>query len=150
MPSTDVPADELGPVDILVVAFPDGRPHPEGFDLLLGLADKGTIQILDVEFVVTDADGARTVPATDLEAEGFDAELWAGASSGLLDDEDLAAVGADLEAGELAAVVLVEERWLLGVVDAWRSGGARLLADGGVPVHDLIEALDAAEQHERN
>lgn len=146
MPTPDAPADELGPVDVLVVAFPDGRPHPEGFDLLLGLADKGTIQVLDVEFVVSDADGIHTVPATDLEADGFDGELWAGASSGLLDDEDIAAVGADLGEGELAAVVLIEERWLLGVVDAWRSGGARLLADGGVPVQDLIDALDAAEQ----
>lgn len=138
--------DMLGPVDVMVVAFPDGVPHAEGFDALLGMADSGSIQILDVEFVTKDAGGARRIPATELTATGFDAELWAGANSGLLDDDDVASAGADLAEGELAAVILVEERWVLGLVDAWSRSGARLLADGGVPADDLLAALDAAEQ----
>jgi len=141
-----VPEDELGPVDVVAVAFPDGVPHPEGFDLLLDLSDRGVIQVLDVEFVKADSGGARIVAASEFGVAGFDAELWAGASSGLLDEDDVAEVAADLAPGELAVVILVEQRWLLGLVDAWRGSGTRLLADGGVPVQDLIDALDAAER----
>lgn len=142
-----MPTDDLlAPVDYLVVAFPDGLPHPEGFELLLELVDRGTIRVLDVEFVIADGDGPRRIPATDLPAvDGFDAELWAGASSDLLDDEDLAEIGNELGAGELAAVVLVEQEWLHGVAAAWAASGATLVADGGVPTDDLLDALDAAE-----
>lgn len=143
----DAHADELGPVDLIVVGFPDGAPHPEGFDLLLGLVDRGVIQILDVEFVTGSAAGAQTVAASALPTvAGFDPELWGGASSGLIGDDDLAEIGEELEPGELAAVILLEQHWLLHVVDTWRGSGARLIAEGGIPVQDLIEALDAAEQ----
>jgi hypothetical protein len=33
----------------------------------------------------------------------------------------------------------------LGLVDAWRRDGARLIASGGLPAGDIVAALDAAE-----
>lgn len=143
------PATELlAPVDIIVIGFPDGAPHPQGFTRLLELADQGTIRVLDLEFVMRDADGARIVAAQDLPATGgFDAELWAGAGSGLLDRDDLGVIAAELSEGELAAAVLIEQQWVLDLVGTWEQTGARLIADGGVPVDDLIAALDNAEQN---
>lgn len=146
-PSTSVThtvSDVLGPVDVLVVAFADGVPHPEGFDQLLGLAKREVIRILDVEFIAKDPE-LRIIAAESLTSVDFDGAMWAGASSGLLDDDDLDVVGADLATGELAAVVLIEERWLLGVVAAWPESDVRLISDGGIPTADLIAALDAAE-----
>lgn len=144
----DRTADTLAPIDIVVVGFPDGAPHPQGFTRLLKLADQGTIRVLDLEFVVRDADGARIVAAQDLPAtDGFDAELWAGAGSGLLDREDLAVIAAELSEGELAAAILIEQQWVLDLVGTWEQTGARLIADGGVPVEDLLAALDSAEQN---
>lgn len=40
--------DVLGPVDYVVVEFPNGQPTPDGFVRLLDLADRRVIQVLDV------------------------------------------------------------------------------------------------------
>jgi hypothetical protein len=38
-----------------------------------------------------------------------------------------------------------ENRWVLGLVDAWRRDGARLIADGGLTADDVVAALDATD-----
>jgi len=139
--------DELGPVDFLAIEFPGGRLTAPGFEKLLGLADQGIVDILDMEFIAKDADGTSkkvdvwefAVPA------GVDLAVWAGASSGLLDDSDVAEISAAMQPGSVAVVVIYENRWVLGLVDAWRRDGARLIADGGLSADDIIAALDAAE-----
>jgi hypothetical protein len=139
--------DELGPVDFLAIEFPGGRLTAPGFEKLLGLADQGIVEILDMEFIAKDAEGASkkvdvwefAVPA------GVDLATWAGASSGLLDNSDVAEVSAAMQPGSVAVVVIYENRWVLGLVDAWRRDGARLIADGGLSADDIVAALDAAE-----
>lgn len=139
--------DELAPVDLLVVSFPDGQVTAPGLDRLLALEQAGTIRILDVEFVRMDADGAvRRVDAADLTApDGLALRLWSGASAALLDEEDLHGLEPDLEPGAVAVVVVYENRWVLDIVDAWRASGARLVADGGLSVAALEAALDDTE-----
>jgi hypothetical protein len=44
-----------------------------------------------------------------------------------------------------AAAVIYENRWVLGLVDAWRRDGARLIAEGGLSADDIVAALDATE-----
>jgi hypothetical protein len=139
--------DELGPVDFLVVEFPGGHITAPGFEQLLSLADRGTIRILDMEFVVKDSGGSiRKAEVSELgRADGTDLSAWAGASSGLLDETDLRQLAATIEPGAAAAVIVYENRWILGVADAWRRDGARLIADGGISAEDLVAALDATE-----
>ena len=50
-----------------------------------------------------------------------------------------------MQPGSVAAVVIYENRWVLGLVDAWRRDGARLIADGGISASDIVAALDATE-----
>ncbi|MGH3270972.1 MAG: hypothetical protein ACRDN1_18240 [Trebonia sp.] len=45
-----------------------------------------------------------------------------------------------------AAVIVYENRWILRLADGWRRSRARLIGDGGIPVDDLVAALDAAER----
>ena len=139
--------DELGPVDFLAIEFPGGRLTAPGFEKLLGLADQRIVDILDMEFIAKDAEGTSkkvdvwefAVPA------GVDLAAWAGASSGLLDDSDVAEISAAMQPGSVAVVVIYENRWVLGLVDAWRRDGARLIADGGLSADDIVAALDATE-----
>jgi hypothetical protein len=139
--------DELGPVDFLAIEFPGGRLTAAGFERLLSLADQGVVDILDMEFIAKDADGTSkkvdvwefAVPA------GVDLSAWAGASSGLLDDSDVSQISEVMQPGSVAVVVIYENRWVLGLVDAWRHDGARLIADGGLSADDLVAALDATE-----
>lgn len=134
--------EQLGPIDLVAVEFPDGQPTTAGFDLLLDLAERDVIRILDVEFV---AAGPKLVTPAEL---GPGLSVWSGASAGLLDDEDIAEIGAGLAPGAVAAVIVFENRWVTGLVDAWRATGARLIAEGGIPAADLVAALDATEPKE--
>ena len=140
--------DELGPVDYLAVEFPDGRISASGFEQLLSLARQGTIRILDAEFIVKDAAGnARKIDAAELGGSaGASLSDWAGASSGLLDDADVSHVSAEIQPGAAAAVIVYENRWILGLADTWRREGARLIEDGVIPADELVAALDATER----
>lgn len=139
-------SDALGPVDYLVVGFPDSNLSGKGFERLLDLADRRVIQILDVEFLKRDSDGVRPVAVSDLPATpGLDLSVWDGASSGLLDAQDFAVIAEQMGEAALAVVVVFENLWVLDVVDSWPGG--RLLFDGGVAAEDLVAALDATESH---
>ncbi len=144
----DPDEDELGPVDYLAIEFPGGRVTAPGFEQLLSLARQGTIRVLDVEFVVKDSAGnTGKAEASELGgSDGVDLSAWAGASSGLLDDADVGQIAASIGPGAAAAVVVYENRWVLGLADAWRRDGARLIADGGISADDLVAALDATER----
>jgi Family of unknown function (DUF6325) len=139
--------DELGPVDFLAIEFPGGRLTAAGFERLLSLADQGVVDILDMEFITKGADGkSRKVDVWEFAApDGVDLSAWAGASSGLLDDADVGEISTAMQPGSVAVVVIYENRWVLGLVDAWRRDGARLIADGGISADDLVAALDATE-----
>ena len=139
--------DELGPVDFLAIEFPGGRLTAPGFEKLISMADQGVVEILDMEFIAKDADGkSKKVDVWEFAVpEGVDLGAWAGASSGLLDDSDVGEISAAMQPGSVAVVVIYENRWVLGLVDAWRRDGARLIADGGLSAADIVAALDATE-----
>ena len=140
--------DDLGPIDFLAIEFPQGRLTASGFEKLLSLADQGIVGILDMEFIAKDADGKSKKVDVWQFAVPADVDLaaWAGASSGLLDDSDVDEIAASMQPGSVAVVVIYENRWVLGLVDAWRHDGARLIANGGIPAGDLVAALDATER----
>ncbi len=142
-------ADNLGPIDYVLVEFPDGVPGIEGFSAMLDLAERGVICVLDLEFIAKETDGAvHTVPVSDLVASNPRLSAWDGASSGLLDGDDIAVIGEAIEPGGLAAAIIFENRWVLGVVDSWEREGGRLITDGGLAASDVIAALDATDPHE--
>lgn len=140
--------DELGPVDFLAIEFPDARKAVPGFERLLSLAHQGVVGILDLEFIAKDSAGnAHKVDADELELGGPDAldlSAWSGASSGLLDDSDVGEIAASIAPGSAAAVIVCENRWVLGLLDTWRRNGARLIAESGIPASDVATAFDPA------
>ena len=53
--------DEVGPIDIVIVAYPPGSPMTgEAIPLILDLVERGIIRVLDVLFVMRDESGAYT------------------------------------------------------------------------------------------
>lgn len=141
------PEEELGPVDFLAIEFPGGRLTAAGFERLLSLVDQGVIGILDMELITKDADGkSKKVDVWEFAVpDGVDLAAWSGASSGLLDESDVDEISVAMRPGSVAVVVIYENRWVLGLVDEWRRGGARLIADGGLSADDIVAALDATE-----
>ena len=139
--------DSLGPISYLIVEFPGNKMTGEGLPILVDLVDQGLIRILDLLFVMRGEDGSlRAVELSDLEPDGqIDVAVFAGASSGLLDEEDLADAASVIEPGSSAAILLFENRWARSFTQALRRGGAELVAAGYIPQDALAASIDAAE-----
>jgi hypothetical protein len=139
--------DEMGPIDTVVIAFPDGQPKGEAAPLLLDLVDRGIIRILDLMFIRKEEDGAVTgLEVSNLDSEGAgQLVVFAGASSGMLTDEDRQEAGTVLDPGSAAAVIVYENRWAGPFASAMRKAGGQLVAFHRVPVQAVLAALDATE-----
>jgi len=137
---------ETGPIDFLVVEFPGNRMTGEGLPLLLDLEDRGIIRILDLAFIRKELDGTVVgLSMSEVEDGGLDITLFQGASSGLLDDEDVAEAASAVEPGCSAGILVYENRWAAPFAAALRRGGAQLVASGRIPINAILAALDADE-----
>jgi hypothetical protein len=140
--------EELGPIDVVVIGYPPGAPMTgEAIPILLDLVDRGIIRVLDAMFVRKDADGTCSgFDLADLDEDtAGDLTAFAGASTGLLDDDDAALTAAEIEPGSAAVMIVYENRWAARFVGAVRRNGGVLIANQRIGVQDLINALDAAE-----
>jgi hypothetical protein len=140
--------DELGPIDVAVIAWPPGAPMTgEAAPILLDLVDRGIVRIFDAMFVTKGEDGTVAgFEAKDLDRDVVgDFHVFEGASSGLLGDDDVAQAGEALEPGMSAAVIVYENRWVVPFAAAVRRNGGQLLDFQRISPAELIEVLDATE-----
>jgi hypothetical protein len=134
-----VDEDRLGPLDYVVAQFSAASSLRGGLDRLLALVDAGLIRVLDLEFVSITGGTVRTITASEVAAELADFD---GASSRLLDRDDLNTIAAGLPADTFAAVLVYEELAVLQVIDTWERAGATIVAEGPVEVDDVADALE--------
>jgi uncharacterized protein DUF6325 len=142
---SDVPLEEMGPVDYLVMEWKGDQPVTgEALGLILDLVERGIVRVLDLAFLAKDEDG--TVSAVDLAELGDEtATQFEGASSGLLGQQDLEEAATALEPGTVAGVLVWENTWAAPVAAALRRSGGQLVATGRIPIQDIIDSLDELE-----
>jgi len=141
--------EEMGPIDYVLIAWPDPHPNGEIAPLLVDLVDRGIIRILDLAFVAKGDDGkVGGLEIADVGEHVAELKVFEGASSGLLSDDDLEEAGEALEPGSAAAVLVFENRWAAPFAVAVRRSGGQLVANGRIPVQAILAALDAAEEAE--
>lgn len=137
---------EMGPIDYLIIEWPDRQPSGEAVPHVIDLVERGLIRILDLAFIAKAEDGS--VAALEISDLGSEVEAFAafgGASSGLLSDEDLDEAANAIEPGTSAALLVFENRWAAPFAAAVRRSGGQLVASGRIPVQAVLAALDAAE-----
>jgi hypothetical protein len=144
--------DVLGPVDYLVVEFPADKANFSGEMAaeLQSLVDHGVVRVLDLVLLRKEADGSVEVAElgdvddSDIGAlRALEADL-----AMLLAEEDVAHIGAALEPGSIAAVLVYENSWAAPFASSIRRSGGQLVANGRVPTQALLAAVDADAQPE--
>jgi Family of unknown function (DUF6325) len=144
---TDTSLDELGPVDYVVVEFPAGASNFTGemTDELVALVESGTIRVIDILILTKDEDG--TIEASELseidelgELQQIEAEL-----AELLAAEDVVHLGAAMEPGSTAGVLIWENLWAAPFAAAARRSGGQLIANGRIPIQAIIASIEADE-----
>jgi Family of unknown function (DUF6325) len=146
---TDSDIDELGPVDYLVVEFPADKANFSGemAAQLSALVDQGLVRVLDLLFLKKHDDGS---------VEGFESHEFGDDELGelraledelalLLAEEDVESIGAALEPGSVAAVLVYENVWAAPFGAAVRRSGGELVASGRIPIQALAATLEADE-----
>jgi hypothetical protein len=139
---------EIGPVDFLILEWPPGKePSGEGLAEIVNLVDRGIVRVLDLAFVKKEEDGSIAgVLIADLDGDGtLDLAQFEGAGSGLMNQDDYDEAGAALEPGASAAIIVFENSWAAPFVSAVRRTGAQVVANGRIPVADVLAALEATE-----
>jgi Family of unknown function (DUF6325) len=137
--------DELGPVDYLVVEFP---PEAQNFTgemaaELARLSDEGTIRLLDLLILKKAADGsvdALEIDETDAvdEIRALEADV-----AEILAAEDVQNLGAALEPGTVAGVLVWENVWAAPFASAARRAGGQLIASGRIPIQAIAASMQA-------
>lgn len=140
--------EEFGPIDVVVIGYPPGAPMTgDAVPIFLDLVDRGVIRVLDALFVRKDIDGSVSgfdLGELDQDSAG-DLTAFAGATTGLLGDDDIALVAAEVEPGGAAVMIVYENRWAAPFIGAVRRNGGVLIAQERIGVQDLIDVVNAAE-----
>jgi Family of unknown function (DUF6325) len=115
---------------------------------LSALVDRGLVRVLDLLFLRKDMDGS---------VEGFESHDFDDGEVGelralenelalLLAEEDVEAIGAALEPGSVAAVLVWENSWAAPFGSAVRRSGGQLVASGRIPIQALAAAIEADDE----
>lgn len=132
---------DLGPVDVVVLAFPGnvGDVMVPALELVEASED---IRLIDA--LVVAKDQAGEVTGTELEEQPelreLAAKLPARGAFGLLGTDDIREVGLLLEPGNCALALLIEHMWARDVSRAVRNGKGRLLATVRIPEESIAAA----------
>ncbi len=145
---TDAALSQLGPVDYLVVEFPAGASNFTGemADALVALVDAGTIRVIDILILTKNDDGSvDAIELSDVENLGPLVEIEAELAE-LLAEEDVEHLAAAMEPGSVAGVLIWENLWAAPFASAARRSGGQLIADGRIPIHAIIAAIEADDE----
>ncbi|UJA19099.1 DUF1269 domain-containing protein [Thermoleophilia bacterium SCSIO 60948] len=135
--------DELGPVDYLLLEWPEARPDGSVAPALIDLVERGLVRILDLAvFIKHEGGEVERVVLADLDGPGAGLREFDGVETGLLGEEDLAEAAGALEPGAAGAVLVYENVWAQPFATAVRRSGGQLVAGGRISVQAILAALD--------
>lgn len=134
----------VGPVDVVIMQFPNDGLRGELATILSDLVGANTIRILDLVIASKDESGAVRV----LEVDDLDDEIRAqfseveGEYDSLLSDSDVVQAAEELDPGITAVLVAWENTWLAQMREDLQAAGGQLVAHERIPA-DVVEAAMA-------
>ena len=135
---------ETGPVDVYIIGFPGNKFTGRIAPAIRELVDNGTIRVLDLLFVMKDADGVvTTIAIADLDQEGAAFAELDITEPGSLNEEDADEVSDDLPANSSALLIAFENVWARKVVSALEAADAVLSDSIRIPAEVVEQAIAA-------
>jgi hypothetical protein len=136
----------VGPVDVVIIGFPGNKFSGEIAPALMELVEARTIRVLDLLFVMKDADGVVTT----ITVEDLDPEVGAAFASvevhepGDLGPEDADEVADDLEPNSSALLIAFENSWAARFAQACLDADGYVIDQIRIPV-DVVQAVVALD-----
>lgn len=144
----------LGPLEIVVIAFPGNAFSGEIIPALSDLVETNTVTIIDGLFVVKEADGSVSFLEIEELSDDHSANELAALFNrleGLISADDIDEIADSLELNSSAAVLVFEHTWIKPIRDAVVNSGGVMLESIRIPgpVADevLAATLAAIEQN---
>ena len=136
--------DELGPVDYLVVEFPGSNFTGEIMPEMVDLVQRGVVRVLELVVIKKADDGSfEALEFDDLTDDVFGELREAERKlANLLSEDDVAAVGAAVEPGSTAGLLIYENLWAAPFASAVRRAGGQVVAGGRIPTQQLLAVLE--------
>jgi hypothetical protein len=139
----------LGPIDYVVIGFVGNNFDGSIFSELAKATDSGAIRVVDLVFIIKDADGAFAIAELSDQHEelkqvvssvGFADDLP------LLTEADLEKISEGMENDTSAGVLVIEHLWAKGLKSALIDAGGVLLDEGRIHPDNVVAALEEIEQ----
>jgi Family of unknown function (DUF6325) len=138
---------DVGPVDVAVIKFTGNRFTGEVAPALLDLVESSTVRVFDAMMVYRSPTGhVGSLEIGDLGPELQPAFVSVNGESGygLLDADDVADVGEDLEPNSSALLLVFENTWAASFAGACRRAGGELIDIARIPSEAVVRALTDA------
>jgi len=140
----EMTVDSYGPADLYVVAFPEDHVPAAVRQALLDTLASGVITLLDLTLIRKSADGGVQLIEIENLGDEFDLTVIDATSTGLIGDEDVDGIVAELEPGTSALAILLENTWARQLAGAVLGSGAIVLAAERIPAAVVNEVAELA------
>jgi hypothetical protein len=132
----------VGPVDVFIIGFPGNNFTGRVAPAIMEQVDNGTIRVIDLLFVVKDADGAvTTLTIEDLDPETGPAFVSLETTEpGALGPEDADEISEDLEPNSSALLIAIENVWARKIAESLAEADAVLIDSIRIP-SDVVDAV---------
>ena len=133
-------ANEIGPVEYVVLAFPGNKFKGEIVPALAELVESETIKIIDLAFVKKDADGLiTTIELDDIDDSEAGGLGQYGDVGDLMNEDDIMRAAESLEPNNSAAVLVWENTWAARFAQSVRNADGVVIENARIP-HDAVQA----------
>ncbi|MDD2858846.1 MAG: DUF6325 family protein [Candidatus Nanopelagicales bacterium] len=134
----------VGPVDVVIIGFPGNKFNGDVAPAIMELVSSGTIRVLDLQFIIKDADGVvASIEIEDLDEFGpafMEIDI---VQPGALDHTDAEEVADDLPLNSSALLVAFENTWAARFVAACQASDAIVIDQIRIPA-DVVNAVITA------
>jgi hypothetical protein len=129
----------IGPVEYMIIEFPGNQFHTEIVPAMAKLIESETVRMIDLVFIMKDAEGNVTTYEFDQVEELAPYATLQGEVGGLVNQEDLDYTAASLHPDSSAAVLIWEDTWATELAVAVRGAGGSVVEGARIPA-ELVDA----------